>query len=140
MDQVGMCACQRVKYDPILLDGTKGGRMRERWRCEDCKMVFVKQPVAPELPAEPPRILGMHDFRGDGLCDYPDNAGRNCGLTQESPIHYPPALPDVAEGEGISLRRGGPNICPIGSIKPFRDTRRLFGMQNKQRGLLGTPQ
>ena len=50
MAQVGMCACQRVKYDPILLDGTEGGRMRERWRCEDCKMVFVKQPVAPALP------------------------------------------------------------------------------------------
>lgn len=34
------CACLRVKYDPL---DNGDGTMSERWRCEDCKTVFVKQ-------------------------------------------------------------------------------------------------
>lgn len=34
------CACLRVKYDPI---DNGDGTVRERWLCEDCETVFVKE-------------------------------------------------------------------------------------------------
>ena len=40
------CACQRVIYDPI---DNGNGSWTERWRCDECKSVFVRIPAVPEL-------------------------------------------------------------------------------------------
>ena len=49
------CAHLSVDYDPINLDD---GMMRERWRCRDCKVEFVRASEVERLRAENARLMG----------------------------------------------------------------------------------
>lgn len=61
------CACVRVASNPIQLDGTPAGRMRDRWSCLGCGASFAR---APHLPTGKPPLDTFDSVTKVQIADY----------------------------------------------------------------------
>ena len=59
-DDQACCACNRVKYSPATSVDTPGALV-ERWVCEDCGAVFIREPMRTIKAMEPTHAMALLD-------------------------------------------------------------------------------
>ncbi len=123
-NDIPCCACLTVKYDP---EEVGGGSMRERWRCKDCGMVFVKEPNR-RTNSKDEGIVPCSECKNkcqwaaDGCgCPNPTTAPANNYVKIEKPegTKEPEWKVPADEGEHIERRCGCP-MCGEGDYSEDR--------------------